>query len=162
MKVLLDTHAFLWFLNGDPKLTRITRALIEDPANRKFVGVASCWEMSIKAGLRKLDLGEPATTFLPRQLAANGFDLLGINLTHATFVESLPPRHKDPFDRLLVAQSVIENLQSRASVMEDEIQRLGGTPIVQLAQCPRRRLAHGFVVVTTQCIRDRRRRRAPA
>jgi PIN domain nuclease of toxin-antitoxin system len=58
--------------------------------------------------LKKLDLGEPATTFLPRELAANHFDLLAVELRHATFVETLPRHHKDPFDRLLIAQAIIE------------------------------------------------------
>ncbi len=108
MNLLLDTHALLWFLGDDPQLTPVAKALIEDPANRKLVSVATCWEISIKVGLKKLDLGEPATTFLPRELAANGFQLLGIELTHVTFVETLPPHHKDPFDRLLIAQALIE------------------------------------------------------
>ncbi len=110
MIVLLDTHALLWFLNDEPSLSAAAKALIQDPANRKLVSVASCWEIAIKVGLEKLDLGEPATTFLPRELATNGFDLIGIELIHATSVESLPPHHKDPFDRLLVAQSIIEKL----------------------------------------------------
>jgi PIN domain nuclease of toxin-antitoxin system len=110
VNVLLDSHALLWFVWDDPNLSPTAKALIEDPANRKLVSVATCWEISIKVGLKKLVLGEPATTFLPRELAANRFDLLGIDLTHATFVESLPTHHKDPFDRLLIAQSVIEKL----------------------------------------------------
>ena len=110
MNLLLDTHALLWFLGDDPNLSATAKALIQDPANHKLVSVASCWEIAIKVGLKKLDLGEPATTFLPRELATNGFDLLGIELIHATSVESLPPHHKDPFDRLLVAQAMIEKL----------------------------------------------------
>lgn len=110
MNLLLDTHALLWFLNDDPSLSAAAKALIQDPANRKLVSVASCWEIAIKVGLKKLDLGEPATTFLPRELGTNGFDLLGIELIHATSVESLPPHHRDPFDRMLVAQSMIEKL----------------------------------------------------
>lgn len=110
MNLLLDSHTFLWFVWDDPQLSPTAKALIEDPANRSLVSVASCWEIAIKIGLKKLDLGEPATTFLPRELATNGFDLLGIELIHATSVESLPPHHKDPFDRLLVAQSMIEKL----------------------------------------------------
>ena len=108
MNLLLDTHAFLWFLDNDPQLSTNAKRWIEDPANRKFVSIATCWEIAIKVGLRKLDLGEPATTFLPRELAANHFDLLGIELRHATFVETLRPHHRDPFDRLLIAQSMIE------------------------------------------------------
>jgi PIN domain nuclease of toxin-antitoxin system len=111
VSLLLDSHAFLWFIWDDPNLTSTAKALIEDPARRKLVSVASCWEIAIKAGLKKISLGEPAATFLPRELATNGFSLLGIKLTHATFVETLPLHHKDPFDRLLVAQVIIENLE---------------------------------------------------
>lgn len=74
------------------------------------MSVASCWEIAIKAGLKKLDLGEPASTFLPREIYANLFGLLGIELTHVTYVETLPLHHRDPFDRLLAAQAIIENL----------------------------------------------------
>ncbi len=109
MSLLLDSHAFLWFVWDDPTLSATAKALLEDPANDKFLSVASCWEIAIKVGLKKLNLGEPATTFLPR-LAANKFDLLAIELAHATFVETLPPHHKDPFDRLLVAQAMIEKV----------------------------------------------------
>ncbi len=108
MNLLLDTHALLWFLDDAPLLSGAAKTRIEDPANRKFVSVATCWEIAIKVGLNKLDLGEPATTFLPRELATNHFTLLEIALRHATFVETLPPFHKDPFDRLLIAQAVIE------------------------------------------------------
>lgn len=108
MNLLLDAHVLLWFLDDDPLLVPSAKALIEDPANRKLVSVGTCWEIAIKVGLKKLDFGESASTFLPRELAANGFDLLGIELAHATFVETLPQHHKDPFDRLLVAQTTIE------------------------------------------------------
>ena len=108
MKLLLDTHAFLWFLGNNPMLSTTAKALVEDPTNRKFISLASCWEIAIKVGLKKLDLGEPATTFLPREIATNHFDLLGIELRHATFVETLPQHHRDPFDRLLIAQSMLE------------------------------------------------------
>jgi PIN domain nuclease of toxin-antitoxin system len=110
VNLLLDTHALLWFVWDDSNLSSAAKALIEDPANQKLVSVVSCWEIAIKVGLKKLDLGEPAATFLPRELATNGFNLLGIALSHATLVESLPLHHKDPFDRLLIAQSVIEGL----------------------------------------------------
>lgn len=110
MNFLLDAHALLWVLDDDPLLSPTAKKLIEDPGNHKFVGVVTCWEIAIKVGLRKLDLGEPASTFLPRELATNHFDLLGIELRHATFVETLPPHHKDPFDRLLVAQAMLESI----------------------------------------------------
>lgn len=108
--LLLDTHAFLWFIWEDPNLSSTARTLIEDPVNRKIVSIATCWEIAIKSGLQRLSLGEPASTFLPRELAANNFDLLEIQLRHATLVETLPPHHHDPFDRLLIAQAVCEGL----------------------------------------------------
>ncbi len=120
MNLILDTHALLWFLDDDSLLTGAARNLIEDPTNRKFVSIATCWEIAIKAGLKKLDLGESAATFLPRELAGNNFDLLGINLRHVTFVEKLQQFHKDPFDRLLIAQAIVENMSiiSRDAVFD--------------------------------------------
>ena len=110
MTLLLDTHVLLWFLKDDPQLSRAAKAAIENPANRKLVSVATCWEIAIKAGLGKLKLDEPAGGLLARELAANSFELLSISLEHATAVESLPPHHKDPFDRLLIAQALAESL----------------------------------------------------
>jgi PIN domain nuclease of toxin-antitoxin system len=110
VKLLLDAHALLWFLDANPLLSAQAKRLIEDPQNHKLVSVATCWEIAIKVGLKKLDLGEPATTFLPRELSTNHFDLLSIELPHATFVETLPLHHRDPFDRLLIAQSIIETI----------------------------------------------------
>jgi PIN domain nuclease of toxin-antitoxin system len=108
--LLLDIHTFLWFCQGDPALSATAKALVEDSANRKLVSVASCWEIAIKAGLGKLTLGEPSVTYLTNALARTGFELLPISLAHATAVEVLPPHHKDPFERLLVAQAKIEGL----------------------------------------------------
>ena len=127
MIVLLDSHAFLWFVWDDPKLSPIAKNCIEDPANKKLVSLASCWEIAIKAGLKKLMLGEPVSSFLSRELAANGFGLLGIELAHAALVETLPPRHKDPFDRILVAQTMVESLSlvsSDAILDNDGISRV--------------------------------------
>jgi PIN domain nuclease of toxin-antitoxin system len=108
MRLLLDTHTFLWFCQGDAALSATAKTLIEDPANHKLVSVASCWEIAIKAGLGKLTLGEPSATYIPAALSRTGFELLPVSLVHATAVESLPPHHRDPFDRLLVAQAKIE------------------------------------------------------
>jgi PIN domain nuclease of toxin-antitoxin system len=108
MTLLLDSHAFLWFCQNDPQLSATAKTRIEDPANRKLVSVASCWEIAIKAGLGKLKLGELSATYLPAALSRTGFELLPIALAHATAVESLPLHHRDPFDRLLVAQAIIE------------------------------------------------------
>lgn len=110
MTILLDTHAFLWFVWADPLLSALAKSTIEDPANRKLVSVASCWEISIKSGNGKLSLGSPSAVFIPQQLALNNFELLDIKLAHATAVETLPMHHKDPFDRLLIAQAQIERI----------------------------------------------------
>jgi PIN domain nuclease of toxin-antitoxin system len=108
--LLLDTHAMLWFVWDDPKLSASAKKAIEDAENRKLVSIASCWEIAIKVGLGKLDLGESSRTFLPREIAVNNFELLPITLDHATGVEGLPMHHRDPFDRVLVAQAIAESL----------------------------------------------------
>lgn len=110
MNLLLDSHAFRWFVWDDSRLAANAKAAIEEPGNHKFVSVAACWEIAIKAGMNKLALGEAAATFLPRELATNRFDLLNIDLAHVAHVESLPMHHRDPFDRLLVSQSKLERM----------------------------------------------------
>src|SRR2546425_9644913 len=110
MNVLLDTHAMLWFFWDDPQLSAKAKATIEDPVNRKLVSVASCWEVAVKAGVGKLSLGEPSQSFLQREIVRNSFELLSISLDHATAVETLPFHHRDPFDRLLVAQMLLEQI----------------------------------------------------
>lgn len=110
MTLLLDTHAFLWFCQGDPSLRASTKNLIEDPANVKVLSIANCWEIAIKTGSGKLKLGEPAVTYIPNALAATGIGVLVIMIAHATAVETLPSHHRDPFDRLLIAQSTIESM----------------------------------------------------
>jgi PIN domain nuclease of toxin-antitoxin system len=108
--LLLDTHALLWFLKNDPQLSAAAKGAIEDAANRKLVSIASCWEIAIKAGLGKLKLDEPAGVLLDREIPRNNLELLSISLEHATAVETLPAHHKDPFDRLLIAQAIAENV----------------------------------------------------
>jgi PIN domain nuclease of toxin-antitoxin system len=110
MNMLLDTHAMLWFVWDDPQLSGTAKGLIVAAANRKLVSLASCWEIAIKVGIGKLKLGEPARDFLPREITMNSFELLPITLEHATAVETIPHHHGDPFDRLLVAQALMENL----------------------------------------------------
>ncbi len=110
MTLLLDTHAFLWFCQDDPSLSPTAKALIENAAERKLLSVASCWEIAIKAGLGKLTLGEPSKAYISAALARTGFELFPISLQHATGVESLPMHHHDPFDRMLVAQAMIESI----------------------------------------------------
>ncbi len=110
MTLLLDTHTLLWFLRDDPLLSAVAKALIQDPANKKLVSIGACWEIAIKAGLGKLGLTEPTAALLGRELPRNNLILLGITLEHATAVEALPKHHKDPFDRLLIAQATIEGI----------------------------------------------------
>ncbi len=110
MTLLLDTHAFLWFCQDDPLLSAAAKTHIENPANRKLVSIASCWEIAIKAGLGKLKLGEPSATYIPAALQRTGFELLPIAIAHATGVEGLPLHHRDPFDRLLVFQALTDGL----------------------------------------------------
>jgi len=108
--LLLDSHVMLWFFWDDPSLNPAAKSIIEDASNRKLVSIATCWEISIKAGLGKLKLGESAATFLARHIPLNNFELLPIELRHVTHVETLPSNHRDPFDRLLVAQALTENI----------------------------------------------------
>jgi len=108
--LLLDTHAMIWFFQDDPRLSRTAKSMIGDPANRKLVSIATCWEIAIKIGVGKLNLGEPTRPYLERAISRNHFKLLPITLEHATAVEGLPLHHKDPFDRLLIAQAIVEDI----------------------------------------------------
>ena len=110
MRLLLDTHAFLWFVVGSSNLSPDARALIEDVANEKLLSVASLWEMAIKSSLGKLTLSAPFDVLIPQQLGLNGVGLLNITTDHAAVVAGLPFHHRDPFDRLLIAQAMIEKL----------------------------------------------------
>ena len=110
MRVLLDTHSFLWFVDGSASLSPTARILIEDADNQPFLSMASLWEMAIKISLGKLTLGEQFGTFVPQQMRLNGIRLLPIELTHVEVVATLPFHHRDPFDRLLIAQSMVEQI----------------------------------------------------
>jgi PIN domain nuclease of toxin-antitoxin system len=123
MRLLLDTHTFLWWVADDARLSARGRASIADRQNRCLVSVASCWEMAIKVSLGKLGLTVSVDRFIPEQLAANAFELLPLELGHAARVSVLPFHHRDPFDRLLVAQALIEGL---AIVSADRIFRRYG------------------------------------
>jgi PIN domain nuclease of toxin-antitoxin system len=105
MRYLLDSHAFLWFAKNDPRLSPTALSAIQNAGSELYLSVASAWEISIKVGLGKLQVNQPLDTFLPRQLHQNGIQLLPITLEHAITVSALPLHHRDPFDRLLVAQS---------------------------------------------------------
>ena len=110
MRILLDTHAFLWWIADDPALSRRARAAIADPGNECLLSTASAWEMAVKISLEKLELDRNLERFLPEQMAANGFGMLPIDLRHVSRVARLPFHHRDPFDRLIVAQALLEDL----------------------------------------------------
>lgn len=109
MRLLLDTHAFLWFLLDDPRLSATARAVVEDPLNNVEVSPASYWEIAIKIGPRKYALPEPYQAFMEREIAENDFRILPIEPKH-TALTTMPLHHKDPFDRLLVAQATVEGI----------------------------------------------------
>ena len=110
MRVLLDTHTFLWWIADDARLSDRAREVIADGRNDVLLSAASGWEIAIKAGLGKLEVPEDIEEFIDEQLSKNAFRALPIRLSHALRVNSLPDHHRDPFDRLLVAQSVLEGL----------------------------------------------------
>lgn len=110
MKLLLDTHVFLWFIMGSPHLSAEARTLIEDEKNRKFISIASLWEIAIKSSIGKLTLSASFDQLIPQQLTLNGFELLPIEFTHLAAVATLPFHHRDPFDRLLIAQAIVEKM----------------------------------------------------
>jgi PIN domain nuclease of toxin-antitoxin system len=108
MELILDTHSFLYFIEGNSKLSNVARALIEDSGNEKWISMASLWEMAIKVSLGKLQLSGSFDALIPRQIKINGFSVLDIHIEHVSAVVELPFHHKDPFDRLLIAQSLSE------------------------------------------------------
>ncbi len=110
MRALLDTHAFIWWVTNDPQLSANARNLIADSGNILFLSVVSAWEIVIKNKLGKLILPEPVEQYIPTRLAINRFESLPIQMSHVLQVASLPNIHRDPFDRILIAQSQIENL----------------------------------------------------
>jgi PIN domain nuclease of toxin-antitoxin system len=110
MKLLLDTHAFIWWDSDPAQLSARALAALRDPANEVWLSVASVWEMVIKAQLGKLTLRVPLAEVV-RQQQANGLRVLPVTLAHALAVEGLPPIHKDPFDRVLIAQANVEGAE---------------------------------------------------
>ncbi|MBA4158850.1 MAG: type II toxin-antitoxin system VapC family toxin [Gemmatimonadetes bacterium] len=111
MALLLDTHAFLWFIDDDPRLSPTAAEQIGDPAARVLVSVVSLWEIVIKLGTGKLSLDRSPADLWPESLAANHFEALPVTAEHVLAVAPLPLHHRDPFDRLLLAQAVAEGLQ---------------------------------------------------
>lgn len=111
MRLLLDTHAFLWWVFADSKLSRRARAAIDDDVeNEVFVSAASAWEITTKYRIGKLSDARIVADDVPGNVAAEGFSELAISVRHAQRAGSLVGRHQDPFDRMLIAQAILDDL----------------------------------------------------
>ncbi len=110
MKYLLDTHIFLWWITDNIKLQRSTRDLISDKDNKLFLSSASLWEIMIKSKLNKIDMPENPKIYLKKQVEINSINILNITMEHSLETFDLPEIHKDPFDRMLIAQARVEKL----------------------------------------------------
>lgn len=110
MTFLLDTHIFLWFVNDDPRLSNALKDLIEDENNFSYLSIASLWEMSIKQNLVKLRLVPYQEEFIEKEVNESRIVLLNLELGHLKINASLPFHHRDPFERIIIAQSMAENL----------------------------------------------------
>lgn len=110
MRLLLDTHAFIWLTSRTAEMSPSAWALLRDPDNALLVSIASIWEMGIKSNYGKLTLADPFSEFVRRGFAENNVDLLPISVDHVVRLERLPRHHKDPFDRMIAAQALEENV----------------------------------------------------
>ena len=110
MKLFADTHVLLWWIENDRRISSRAATLIADPDCAVFVSIATVWEIAVKAALGQLEMPVDLGAFLRNELARNGFENLPITFEHAVAVGDLPGHHRDPFDRLLIAQSRIEGL----------------------------------------------------
>jgi PIN domain nuclease of toxin-antitoxin system len=108
MRLLLDSHTFLWFVLNDPQLSGVALNLIHDPANDILISPASYWEIAIKVRLGKVNLNASYDDFMQRGIAGNDFEILPIEPRHTSLLTTLPLHHRDPFDRLLIVQAMIE------------------------------------------------------
>ena len=109
MKLLLDTHTFLWFVDDAPNLSETALALLESDHDI-LLSMASLWEIAIKYSVGKLNLPSPYEDFVAQQILHNDIDVLSVQISHLTVVAQLPFHHRDPFDRLLIAQSISEGI----------------------------------------------------
>lgn len=110
MRALLDTHAFLWWITDDSRLSGRAREVISDGRNELFFSAASGWEITIKASLGRLEIPEDLERFVAEQLSRNAIQTLPIHLSHALRTSALPGHHRDPFDRILVSQALLEKM----------------------------------------------------
>ena len=110
MKLLIDTHTFIWFVDGSSALSPFAKQLLEDKNNDIYLSLVSVWELATKISIGKLAFAQPLPEYVTTQTKRNGIALLPIELPHVLYVATMPLHHRDPFDRLLVAQSEVERL----------------------------------------------------
>ena len=110
MKILLDTHIFLWAITADARISSEHRSLFLDPANELYLSAASIWEIVIKVGIGRLPIPVPVVPYVEQQMRRNDIGLLPIQLDHLAALDGLPRIHGDPFDRMLIAQARAERL----------------------------------------------------
>ena len=108
MRVLLDTHMFLWAIGEPDRLSSGVQEMIKDERNEVLLSIVSAWEIAVKSSLGKLDVPRPAITFVQRQVSDHRIGILPLRLPHLSALEKLPWHHRDPFDRMLVAQCLEE------------------------------------------------------
>ena len=108
-RYLIDTHVFLWWITDSQEITQRVRAIIENEDNEILLSAASGWEIAIKTRLGRLRLPKKPDAFVLQQMTLNNITPLAVTMAHALYVHNLPDIHRDPFDRLLVAQSLLEN-----------------------------------------------------
>jgi PIN domain nuclease of toxin-antitoxin system len=127
MRLLLDTHALIWWVSSSEQLPKKVLDLLEDADNRLFLSVASIWEMQIKCQNGKLELGKPLAQLVSNQQVSNGLKILLVEPSHVYALKDLPDVHRDPFDRIMIAQAIVEDL---GFVSADHV--LSGYPVRQI------------------------------
>jgi PIN domain nuclease of toxin-antitoxin system len=110
MKFLLDTHTFIWYVTNNARLSSTALEIINNGNNEVLLSIASIWEMAIKHSIGKLNFESPFESFILRQLAVNNFGVLEVKIKHLNVVANLPLHHRDPFDRLIIAQLAARSL----------------------------------------------------
>ncbi|HEV2199814.1 MAG TPA: type II toxin-antitoxin system VapC family toxin [Bryobacteraceae bacterium] len=123
MRILVDTHTFIWWNEASPRLSRRASALLADSRSTLLLSVVSAWELVVKVEAKKLKLPEPPSVYVPTRTAHYGMEILPVTLAHCLAVEALPPYHRDPFDRMLIAQAQVEQLP--ILTIDEEMGRYG-------------------------------------
>jgi PIN domain nuclease of toxin-antitoxin system len=106
----MDTHAFLWFVSDDDRISSKAKSIIKNRNNEVYFSAASAWEMSIKIRLGRLTIEDDLDSFIINQLAENSFHALSVTISHSIYTSKLPEIHRDPFGRMIIAQSQVENM----------------------------------------------------